>query len=72
MRKDTLAISPAAPRRTYVSPAITVFTLSPCMLMAGSPLPDVPVDEEPGGEALSPELDIFDFPTLTSYPVPQN
>ena len=51
MRKDTLA---PAPRRTYVSPAMTLFTLSPRVLQATSPSPVVPVDpSNPGGEALS-------------------
>jgi len=55
MRKDTLT---PAPRRTYVSPAMTFFTLSPCELQAASPLPDLPVDpNDPGNEALSREIE---------------
>ena len=60
MRKNTLAISPAAPRRTYAAPAMTVLTLSPRVLQTASPPPVVPVDtEDPGDEALSPEADFF-------------
>jgi hypothetical protein len=62
MKKDTLALSPAAQRRTYVPPTMTIFTLPPRALLAGSTPPDVPVDpNNPGGEALSPETDIFGF-----------
>lgn len=61
MKKDTFALSPAAQRRTYVPPTMTIFTLPHRALLAGSTPPDVPVDPGSGGEALSPEAEFFGF-----------
>ena len=62
MKKDTLALSPAAQRRTYVPPTMTIFTLPHRALLAGSTPPDVRFDHSnPGGEALSPEAEFFGF-----------
>lgn len=50
MRKDTLT---PAPRRAYISPAMTLFSLSPREFQAASTSPDVLVDpDDPGDEAL--------------------